>query len=89
MADRNFLKLLTGYSLTTAEITYRLPDHPGLLQTFIWQEYDLHPRFPRLHQFLEFWRENIDGPLHLIRVANARLIHPHEIKIQAGHLQLH
>ena len=46
MADRNFQAQLAGFSLTTAEILYRLPDHPSLLQSFIWQEYDVHPRFP-------------------------------------------
>ena len=46
MADRDFQAQLAGFSLTTAEILYRLPDHPSLLQSFIWQEYDVHPRFP-------------------------------------------
>ncbi len=40
MADRDFMKMLSGFSLTTAEIVYRMPDHPGLLQSYIWQEYD-------------------------------------------------
>src|SRR4051794_18560600 len=34
---------LKGYRLATAEILYRMPDHPSLLQTFIWQHYDLAP----------------------------------------------
>ena len=46
MTDRDFRAQLAGFSLTTAEILYRLPDHPSLLQSFIWQEYDVHPRFP-------------------------------------------
>ena len=46
--DRDFRAQLAGFSLTTAEILYRLPDHPSLLQSFIWQDYDVHPRFPRL-----------------------------------------
>jgi uncharacterized protein Usg len=56
------------YRLTTAEITYRLPDHPLLLQTYIWQKYDIAPDFPVLHQFLDFWRENLEGKLHSVRV---------------------
>ena len=55
MAERDALAQLQGFSLTTAEILYRLPDHPSLLQTYVWQEYDLHPRFPRLKAFLGFW----------------------------------
>ena len=47
--------MLKGYGLTTAEFLYHMPDHPHLLQTFIWQQYDLAPKFPvllRLHRFL-------------------------------------
>jgi len=60
---------LCNYRLTTAEILYHLPDHPGLLQTFVWQKLDLAPRFPELQRFLDFWTHNIDGPLHSVRVA--------------------
>ena len=43
--------MLKGYGLTTAEILYRMPDHPSFLQTYIWQEYDLAPKFPVLFRF--------------------------------------
>jgi len=59
---------LRGYRLTTAEIIYRLPDHPALLQTFIWQKFDLAPDFPELHKFLEFWQSNIEGRLHSVNI---------------------
>ena len=59
----------TQYRLTTAEIVYRLPDQPEQLQTFIWQKFDLAPGFPELSKFLEFWRKNIDGELHSVKVA--------------------
>ena len=62
MTDQHFLSQVRGYSLTTAEILYRMPDHPGLLQAFLWQEYDLAPRFPRLEAFLNYWREHLEGP---------------------------
>ena len=54
MADRDFQAQLAGFSLTTAEILYRLPDHPSLLQSFIWQEYDVHPRFPAPQELPRF-----------------------------------
>lgn len=88
MADRDFIRQLAGYSLTTAEITYRLPDHPDLLQMYVWQDYDLHPRFPRLSTFLEYWRQNIEGPLHQVRIAHARLVHPREIAFHKGQFLL-
>ncbi|MCC6469624.1 MAG: Usg family protein [Alphaproteobacteria bacterium] len=71
---------LQGYRLTTAEIIYRMPDHPGVLQSFIWQNLDLAPRFPMLHKFLAFWEKNIEGTLHKIIVANTRLITPSELR---------
>jgi uncharacterized protein Usg len=71
---------LDGYRLTTAEITYHLPDWPTLLQTYLWQEYDLAPRFPRLREFLAFWEENLDGPLHSVRLASAKLLTPSQFR---------
>ncbi|MBF5066847.1 protein usg, partial [Salmonella enterica subsp. enterica serovar Istanbul] len=76
MTDRGFSSQLAGFSLTTAEILYRLPDHPALLQSFIWQDYDIHPRFPRLQTFLDFWSENLEGKLFKIMVAHRKLIGP-------------
>ncbi len=69
---------LDGYRLTTAQILYHLPDHPSLLQTYVWQEYDVAPRFPRLEKFLEFWHRTLDGKLHSVQVVSAKLISPAE-----------
>jgi uncharacterized protein Usg len=71
-------KQLDGYRLTTAEILYHLPDHPALLQTFIWQELDIAPRFPVLRKFLSFWERQIEGRLHSVRVASVGVIGPAE-----------
>lgn len=76
-----FKAQLQGYSLTTAEILYRLPDHPCLLQSYIWQEYDLSPVFPKLKSFLEFWTAKIEGRLFQVRVAHSQLIKPAELKM--------
>lgn len=88
-ASPEFKKQLEGYGLTTAEIVYRMPDHPALLQTYIWQEYDLFPKFPELHKFLDFWAHSLDGVLHTITVAHARLIRPAEIKAIGAEFRLH
>jgi uncharacterized protein Usg len=64
---------LQGYRLTTAEIVYRLPDHPGILQSYVWQEFDLAPSYPALRKFLDFWRRELEGEVHSVRVAAARL----------------
>jgi uncharacterized protein Usg len=88
MASHDFRRQLEGYGLTTAQILYRLPDHPALLQTYIWQEYDLCPKFPVLNRFLNFWLEKLEGPLHSITVAHARLITPAEIRAVDGEFRL-
>ena len=86
--DKSFRQQLQGYSLTTAEILYHLPDHPRLLQTFLWQDYDIDPRFPKLTAFLDFWSRNLDGKLHSIKVANRRLISPREVRFLDGSFQV-
>ena len=80
---------LAGYRLTTAEITYHLPDHPALLQEYIWQELDIAPRFPVLTKFLDFWQAKLDGPLHSVRVTSSELIKPAELKFIDSSLVLH
>lgn len=64
---------LHQYRLTTAEIIYHLPDHPSLLQSFVWQQLDIAPEFPKLRRFLDFWAHNIEGKLHSVRVGQASL----------------
>ncbi len=85
----DFIKQLQGYGLTTAEILYHFPDHPHLLQTYIWQQYDLAPAFPDLQRFLAFWQAKLDGPLHSVRVAHERLIKPSEFRLVDGLFTLH
>ena len=81
MVSKDFLKQLAGYGLTTAEILYRLPDHPVFLQSYVWQDYDVAPRFPMLHGFLAFWRAKLEGDLHSVRVAHSKLIKPCELRL--------
>lgn len=80
---------IAGYRLTTAEILYHMPDARDLLQSFVWQDYDMAPEFPVLKRFLDFWEENLDGPLHSVRVAHAPLISPSECRSHAVELRLH
>ena len=89
MQGRNAFELqLEGYGLTTAQILYRMPDHLDILQTFIWQDYDLAPDFPEMYGFLDFWQENLDGPLHSVRYTHQRLIRPGEFRRVDGEILL-
>jgi len=78
MSDPALARQLQGYGLTTAEIHYYRPDHPSLLQLFVWQEYDLAPDFPVLFDFLDHWRREVEAALHSVRIAHERLIRPAE-----------
>ena len=80
---------LNGYRLTTAEILYRMPDHPALLQSFVWQKLDIAPRYPVLHGFLEFWEREIEAKIHSVRVASAELLGPSRVRHAEALLQLH
>lgn len=84
----DFLAQLQGYSLTTAEILYHLPDHPKLIQAYIWQEYDLSPKFPRLKEFLDFWTRQIEGKLFKVTVAHNKLIRPAELRLIGAEYKL-
>jgi len=76
MVSEDFQKQVMGYGLTTAHILYRLPDFRSILQTYIWQEYDLSPEFPTLKRFLSFWEREIEGPLYSVTIAHRKLIKP-------------
>lgn len=80
---------LAGYRLTTARILYHLPDHPNVLQTYVWQDLDLAPEFPVLNRFLAFWQREIEGRLHSVAVATAALARPAELRYASGQFMLH
>lgn len=81
--------MLQDYRLTTAEIIYRLPDHPALLQSYLWQEFDIAPKFPALQKFLDFWERSLDGKLHSVKIASQQLIAPAEFRYCKGLLAVH
>ena len=89
MVSQDFRQQLEGYGLTTANILYRRPDHPWLVQTYVCQDYDLCPMFPHVNKFLSFWLDKLEGPLHSVTVAHARLIKPAEIRAVDGEFRLH
>jgi uncharacterized protein Usg len=74
-ADELTLRL-QGWRLATAEVLYYMPDHPALLQSFVWQTLDLAPQYPRIHKFLDFWRREIDAVIHSVRLASGETLAP-------------
>ncbi len=72
VVEKNFhiIDLRSSLRVTTAEVLYYIPDHPHLLQSFVWQVKDEAPRFPRIERFLDHWRREIDAAIHSVRIAH-------------------
>ena len=87
--DRDFAVQLTGRRLTTAEVLYYMPAHPALLQSFLWQTLDVAPDFPRINQFLEFWRREIDAVIHSVTIGGVEMIAPAKMRNAQYLGQLH
>ncbi|MFQ5534883.1 MAG: protein usg [Sphingomonadales bacterium] len=80
---------MQNYHLATAEILYYMPDHPSLVQTFIWQQYDVAPNYPQLKKFLDFWTANIDATLHSVAVVSRKTLSPAEYRFAAASYRIH
>src|ERR1700712_4829466 len=85
----DFRKQVLGYGLTTAQILYRMPDHPSVMQTYVCKNYILFPKFRALKDFLAFWEEKLEGPLFSVTVAHSKLIKPAELRAVDGVFRLH
>lgn len=79
--ERNELSMrLQGWRLTTAEVLYYMPDHPSLVQSFVWQTLDLAPNYPRIRQFLDYWRREIEAVIHSVRLATGEDLAPAPVR---------
>ena len=81
--------VLKGYGLTTAQLYYRMPDFQNVLNTFVWQHYDLAPDHPKLFEFIEFWQDSIDGPLHSVQYTHRKQLASGEWQQLVGEFTLH
>lgn len=81
--------MLKGYGLTTAEMFYHMPDFPHVINTFVWQDYDLAPDHDKLLGFIDFWRAELDGPLHSVRFTHRKMIGPAEWRNVTGEFHYH
>ncbi len=77
------------YRLTTAEIYYHFPDHPSLLQSYLWQQLDLTPDFPELVKFLEFWDRSLDGKVHSVQVTACDAVRAQDYLGRGTAIRLH
>ena len=89
MTTRDFETQLRGGRLTTTEVLYYMPDHPQLLQSFLWQTLDIAPDYPRVHQFLDFWRREIDAVIHSVAISAVGVVSPANVRATNVMGQLH
>jgi uncharacterized protein Usg len=70
--DADFEKIFRhNYSLVTVNVLYFLPDTSHLVNEFLWQTLDVRPTYPRIHKFLNFWREEIDAVIKEVIIFEA------------------
>jgi uncharacterized protein Usg len=86
----DFIKMLSGYGLTTALILYQNPDKKMFINGnwYLWQEYDTFPAFPLLQRFVKTWNERNDGKVVHVEVAHSKLIKPAELKVIGSEFRL-
>lgn len=61
--------ILNKIQIITIDILYWMPDHPHILQQFVWQTEDQIPEYLRAKKFLNYWKNNIDAKIHQICIA--------------------
>jgi uncharacterized protein Usg len=84
MAQDGTEPMLKGDGPTASEKVHHMPDHPHVPNILVRQDDDLAPDHPRLFDFIAFWQDEIEGPLHLLRFVHRRLIRPGEWRNVVG-----
>ena len=51
------------WTLATVQVIYHIPAHIHILNEFSCQTKGRLPEYPRIHEFLDYWDKNIDGPI--------------------------
>lgn len=57
-----------GPQLASVEILYMTEGRPHLIQSFLWQDYDVAPGYPRLRNFLRFWVDHFGVTVHSVHL---------------------
>lgn len=69
-----------GFELVMTEVLYRMPDHPHVLNTFIWQTLDQPPALLRVRAFIDHWQTEIEAQIAQVRIACASLLQPRDLR---------
>jgi len=61
--------ILRKKELILVGVIYYIPDYTNLLNEFYWQCEDIVPDMPRVHKFLNFWKDNIEAVIKEVQVS--------------------
>lgn len=61
-----------GETLVNVTVLYYLPDFRSILNEFIWQTIDRRPTYPRIEQFIDYWKEQIEAEIKEVHICDAR-----------------
>jgi len=61
--------ILRKKELILVGVIYYIPDYTNLLNEFYWQCEDIVPDMPRVHKFLNFWKDNIEAVIKEVKVS--------------------
>jgi len=89
MCEKETELMLKGYGMTTAGLFYRIPDYRNVINSFVWQDYDVCPHYPQLFKCIEFWQAKIEGLLASVRFIHRELIRPGDWRNMVGEFRLH
>ena len=63
--------ILRRKELILVGVIYYLPDYRSLVNEFYCQFDDTVPDIPRVHEFLTYWKDNIEAPIREVRLSIA------------------
>lgn len=64
--------ILNRKELVLVNLTYYMPDYTNLIQTFHWQTEDVVPHIPRVHKFLNYWKEHVEAVIKEVQVSSSK-----------------
>ena len=65
------VRIIKVKQLVTVKVDYFMPDYEHILNEFLWQTDDYWPDIPRVHTFLNYWKDNIEATINLVQVMNS------------------
>jgi uncharacterized protein Usg len=71
---------LRGECILFTCVTYHLPNHPLLLQTFHFQFDDVAPYYQRLKRYIEHWDTKIEADIRAIDIALTQGKNPMDLR---------